>query len=72
MAIIINFFFPESKFNVYLCNLRWRHNRFQTLKRCYGGICILPTFKIREIEHLGTCYIYADFQTCNIHREVQN
>ena len=31
-------FFPESKFNAYLCNLRWHHNRFQTLRRCYRGI----------------------------------
>ena len=27
------FVFPESKFNVYLCNLGWHHNKFQTLTR---------------------------------------
>ena len=31
-------FFPECKFNGCLCNLRWHHNRFQTLRRYYGGI----------------------------------
>ena len=60
------FFFLESKFNVYLCNLRWSHNRFQTLRRCYGPIFNFWTLKIWEIDLLGTCYIHADFQTCNI------
>ena len=57
-------FFQESKFNVYLCNLRWHHNGFQTLTRCYGGIFNFLTSKIREIDLLGTCYIHAHFQTC--------
>ena len=62
------FFFPESKFIVYLCNLRWHHNRFQTSRRCYGGIFNFPTWKTREIDLLGTCYIHADFETCTICR----
>ena len=56
------FFFAESKFNVYLCNVRCHHNRFQTL-RCYKGIFNFPTLKIWEIDLSGTCYINADFQT---------
>ena len=65
------FFFPESKFNEYLCNLRWRHNRFQTLKRCYWGILNFPILKTEEIVPLGTCYIHANFQTCNIFRTAE-
>ena len=42
------FFLPESKFNVYLHNLRWRHNRFQTL-RCYGGISNFATLKFGKL-----------------------
>ena len=64
-------FFPESKFNVYLCNLRWHHNRFQTLRRCYGGIFNFPTLNIWEIDLLGTCYIHVDFQTCRICRTAE-
>ena len=39
-------FFPESKLNVYLCNLRWHDNRFQTLRRCYRGIFKFLTLKL--------------------------
>ena len=64
------FFFPESKFNVCLCNLR-----FQSLSRCYGGIFNFQTLKIWEIDLLGTCYLYfkihADFQTCRISRTAE-
>ena len=60
------FYFPEPKFTVYLRNLRWHHNRFQTLRRCYEGIFNSPTLKIWEIGLLVTCYIHADFQTCRI------
>ena len=59
-------FFPESKFNVYLCNLRWCHNRLQTLRRCYRGIFDFLTLKAWKIDLLGTYYIHADFQTCSI------
>ena len=55
------FCFPESKFNVYLCNLRWFHGRFQTLRRFYGGIFNFPTLKIWEIDPLGTSYNHANF-----------
>ena len=65
------FFFLESKMNVYLCNLRWHHNRFQTLRSCYGGIFDFPTLKIWEIDPLGTCYIHANFQTCSICRTAE-
>ena len=61
LSIIV---FPESKFNVYQCNLRWHHIRLQTLKRCYVGIINFPTSNIWEIDLLGTCYIHANFQTC--------
>ena len=44
------FFFPESKFNVYLCNLRWCYNRFQTLRRCYRGVFNSLTLKIGEFD----------------------
>ena len=72
MAIIINYsFLPESKFNVYLCNLRWHHNRFQTLQRCYRGIFNFPTMTIWEIDLLGTYCIHADFQTCSICRHAE-
>ena len=64
-------FFPEFKFNVYLCNLRWCHFRFQTLMRCYGGIFNFLTLKIWEIDLLGTCYIYTNFQTCSICRTAE-
>ena len=64
-------FFPESKFNVYLWNLRWHPNRFQTLRRCYGGIFNFLTLKIWEIDLLGTCYIHADFQTSRICRTAE-
>ena len=56
-------FFPEFKFSAYLCNLRWRQNRFQNLKKCYGGIFSFPILIIWGIDLLNTCYIYADFQT---------
>ena len=65
------FFFPESKFNVYLCNLRWCHSRFQTLRRCYEGIFNFLALKIFEIDLLGAYYIYADFQTCSICRTAE-
>ena len=65
------FFFPESKFNVYLRNLRWCHNRLQTLRRCFGCIFNFPTLKIWEIDLLGTCYIHANFQTYRICRTVE-
>ena len=39
------FFSPECKFTVYLCNLSWCHNRFQTLRRCYRGISWFPPKK---------------------------
>ena len=61
-------FLPESKFNVYMCNLRWHHNRFQTLRRFYGGIFNFPTLRIWEIDLLGTCNIHVYFQTCKICR----
>ena len=70
MAIVIKLFFPESKFNVNLCNLRWHHNRFQTLRRHYGDIFHFPTLKIWDIDLLGTCYTHANFQTCRICRTV--
>ena len=62
------FFFPESKFNVYL---RWCHNRSKTLRRCFGCIFNFPTLKIWKIDLLGTCYIHADFQTCSIGRTAE-
>ena len=62
------FFFPESKFNVYLCILRWHHNRFQTLGRCYRDIFNFPTLKIWEIDPLGTFYIHPNYLTCSICR----
>ena len=65
------FFFPESKFNVCLCNLRWRHNRFETLRRCYWGIFNFPTVKIWELDPLGTCYKHANSQTCSICRTAE-
>ena len=65
------FVFQESKFNVYLCNLRWDHDRFQILRRCYGGILNFPALKIWEIHPLSTCYLNADFQTCSICRTTE-
>ena len=65
------FVFPESKFNVYLCNLGWHHNKFQTLTRCYGGIFNFLTLKIWEIDLLCTCYIHAHFQICRICRTAE-
>ena len=62
------FFFPKCTFNVYLCNLRRHHNRFQTLRRCHGGIFNFPTLNIWEIDLLGTSYIHVDFLTCRICR----
>ena len=55
----------------YLRNLRWHHNRFQTLRRCYECIFNFATLKIWEIDLLGTSYIYADFQTCSICRTAE-
>ena len=47
-------------------SLRWRHNRFQTLTRCYRDIFNLPTLKIWEIDPLGTCYIHTNFRACSV------
>ena len=47
-------FFPESKFNVYLWNLRWCHYRFKTLRIYYRGFFNFPTSKIWKIDPLGT------------------
>ena len=57
--------------NIYLCNLRWHHDRFQTLRRCYGGVFNFPTLKIWQIDLLDTCYIHANFQTCRICRTAE-
>ena len=65
------FFFPESKFNVYLCNLRWHHIRFQALRRCYRGIFYFVTLKICVIDLLATCYIHVNFQACRICRTAE-
>ena len=43
------FFFPECKFNVYLCHLRWHHNRFQTLKTCYVASLISRHWKFGKL-----------------------
>ena len=51
---------------MYQFNLRWRHNKLQTLTRCYVGIFNFPTLKNWEVDLLGTSYIHADFQTCSI------
>ena len=56
---------------MYICNLRWRHSRFRTLRRCCRGIFNFLTLKIWEIDLLGTCYIYTDLETCSI-VELQN
>ena len=64
-------FFPESKFNVYLWNLRWHQSRFQTLTRYYRGIFNFPSLKIWKIDLLGTCYIHANFQTCRVCRTAE-
>ena len=60
------FFFPKSKLDIYLCNLRWRNNRFQSLRRCCSGIFNFPALKIWEIDFLGTCYTQIGFHTCSI------
>ena len=65
------FFFWESKFIVYLCNLRCHHNRFQTLRGCCRGIFNFPTLIIWEIDLFGTFYIHADFQTYRIYRTAE-
>ena len=63
--------FPESKLNIYLCNLRWHDNRFQTLRRCYRGIFNFQTLKIWEIDFLGTRYTHTNFQTRSIYRTAE-
>ena len=60
-----------TKINIYLCNLRWHHDRFPTLRRCYWGIFNFPTLRIWQIDLLGTCYIHANFQTCRICRTAE-
>ena len=60
------FFFPKSKLDIYLWNLRWRNNRFQSLRRCCRGILNFPALKIWEIDFLGTCYTQIGFHTCSI------
>ena len=42
-------FFPESKFNVYLCILRSHHNRFQTLKNVTGSSLIFWHWKFGKL-----------------------
>ena len=69
LSIIV--FSPESKFNVYLCNLRWWHNRSQTLRRCYWSIFSFQALKIWEIDLLDTCYIHTDFQISTICRTTE-
>ena len=71
MAIVINYSFFQNLSLMYICNLRWHHNKFQTLSRCCRGIFNFLTLKIREIDLPGTCYIYADFQTV-LFVELQN
>ena len=71
MAIIINYSFFQNVRLMYICNLRRHHNRFQTLRRCHGGIFNFPTLNIWEIDLLGTSYIHVDFLTCRICRTAE-
>ena len=63
MTVIIIYSFSQ--------NLRWRHNRFQTLMRCYRDIFNFSTFIFCEIDLLGTCYIHTGFQACSICRTAE-
>ena len=66
------FFFHNLLFHVYLCNLRWNHNRFQTSEMLQGASFISQYWKFGKlISLLYTCHIHANFQTCSICRTAE-